>query len=231
MFKKGDIVTIDVNDLFYDIKKGDKALVLSQTNDMFYCKLLTGQHKGSRLYFSESELKYVCAFKQKSFESGDIVYLVHPVVDMSLKNSKFTFVSYLQSPYLLKDHENVLMDCVLMNEDGKHKFSSSIALEYEPDLPKPKEESNTPLLTITQKDNEIIVTHKNGTTAKAKCCAEDVFDEQTGVMLALARLYNNKFLEFFFAHEPKYIPKQNLDSLIYGLEFLNNLNKNAKQSK
>lgn len=106
--------------------------------------------------------------------------------------SKFSFVSYLDTPFL---HDNVLLDCVIKKEGEEGiVFSNSNCLK----LPN----QNVPRINYKPEvdiDNNKVTFYdmELNTYAEALCKKGDKFNIVDGIALAMSRTYKDKELEKF----------------------------------
>lgn len=229
MFKVNDIIQSAFNS--HDTTK---YLVLGAYKDFYCLKILTGEDKGDifkyRKESADKNFKFIAhhtpkqpkeVFKTKS--EVEIIYSTNP--DYIGKTA--IFVVTLSKEIKVN---NILCDC-LIRLDDKFRFYRADWLKRIPKANRPqkgnftKEELYTPLFKIEMNGKKVIakrikefdidednkrIVIKEQETFEARCHRKDRYDEQTGVLLALARAYNDDLLEEFILNRNLFKKAYNL---------------------
>lgn len=229
MFKANDIIQSIINP-----HNPYKCLVIGTYKDFYCLKVLTGTDKGDvlkyRKDFVDKNFKFIAYYTPKQpkevFKPNsevEIIYSTNP--DYIGKTA--IFVVTLSKEIKV---DNILCDC-LVKLDGKYRFYRVDCLKRIPKANRPqkgnftKEELYAPLFKIEMSDKKVIakrikefdidednkrIVIKEQETFEARCHRKDQYDEQTGVLLALARAYNDDLLEEFILNRNLFKKAYNL---------------------
>lgn len=214
MFEINDIIQSNINPSI-------KLLVSGKNEVNYILEYLTGENKKLFVSFHKKDahkcFKVIAHFKPKElkevFKPNCFVEVVNSKISENI-GKKALFISNVNPPIL---YNGVWCDCIVKFE-GCTKYTLLLK-EWIKRIPKPKKQkpkqekapkNYTPLLKVYSvgtatvvekiksfelKDNIIQILEKE--QFDARCHKKDEYDELTGILIALARAYNDEVLEDF----------------------------------
>ena len=198
-----------------------KYLVIGIDTNFYCLQELTGKNKGNifkyRKESADTNFEFVAhhtpkqpkeIFKPKSLV--EIIYATNP----AYIGQTAIFETMLSKEVKV---DNIVCDC-LINFDGKCRLYCTDWLKrvLKPNRPQKgsfaKEEVYAPLFKIEMSGDKIVakrikdfgiddenkrIVIKKQESFEARCHKKDTYDEETGVLIAIARSYNDKLLEYY----------------------------------
>ena len=216
MFKVNDIVQYQSPSI-----NTTKYLVIGVDANFYCLKELTGRDKGNifkhRKELADLKFKFVAHHTTKQpkevFKPNSLVELTYST-NPAYIGKVAVFETMLTKEIKV---EGIVCDC-LINFDGKCRLYCTDWLKRIPKPNRPqkgsftKEEVYAPLFKIEMSGNKVIakrikefgidddnkrIVIKKQEDFEARCHKKDIYDEETGVLIALARAYNDKLLEYY----------------------------------
>lgn len=216
MFKVNDIIQSIINP--HDTTK---CLVIGTYKDYYCLKVLTGTDKGDVLKYrkdsADRNFKFIAHHTPKQpkevFKPNSLVELTYST-NPAYIGKVAVFETMLTKEIKV---DGIVCDC-LINFDGKCRLYCTDWLKRIPKPNRPqkgsftKEEVYAPLFKIEMNGNKVIarrikefgidddnkrIVIKKQEDFEARCHKKDTYDEETGVLIALARAYNDKLLEYY----------------------------------
>ena len=203
------------------LPKGTQIVIRSIKPLYYKCTLIDGEYKGLDIsilqeilehtttqvgdiidgnfgdYAKQDNNKPVKQHKDNFKINDEVVYyksyLKIPKDNMPKLGTKLNFMAYLNCPLYYK---GIPLDCMVTNEDGKVMLANSNCLKlYKANYSQVKHK-----ITVTVKGNRIRYIDRVGNdfvAGMSVCDNQDKFNMRTGLLLAIARAYNDKALEDF----------------------------------